>query len=125
MLITKASWEYTSSMTWQWLDERAGQLFVSRIDPENLAELEGIAEGVTAAGHPATRDEIIAYNGIIELTGYWWPTELKKIKDGPGPAVRESCSSFIATGGMTRDGNVVLGHNTMMDYNDVFPNIIE
>ena len=123
--ITKASWEYGSSMTWPWLVERAGQLFVSRIDPENLAELEGIAAGVTAAGHPATRDEIIAYNGIIELTGYWWPTELKKIKDGPAPSVRESCSSFIATGGMTRDGNVVLGHNTMMDYNDVFPNIIE
>ena len=59
------------------------------------------------------------------MTGYWWPTELKKIKDGPTPPVRDSCSSFIATGNMTRDGNVVLGHNTMMDYNDVLPNIIE
>lgn len=123
--VSKACWEYASAMSWPWLVERAGQMFVPHIDAENLAELEGIAKGMTAAGHPATRDEVIAYNGIIELSSYWWPAELKKIKDGPSPAVRESCSSFIATGGMTRDGNVVLGHNTMMDYNDVFPNIVE
>jgi hypothetical protein len=123
--VSKACWEYTSAMSWPWLAEKAGQMFVPHIDPENLAELEGIARGMTAAGHPATRDDIVAYNGIIELEGYWWPTELKKIKDGPTPSVRESCSSFIATGSMTKDGNVVLGHNTMMDYNDVFPNIIE
>jgi hypothetical protein len=123
--VTKTCWEYGSAMTWPWLVEQAGQMFVPRIDAENLAELQGIADGMTAAGHPATRDDLVAYNGIIELSGYWWPTELKKIKDGPTPAVRESCSSFIATGKMTTDGNVVLGHNTMMDYNDVFPNIIE
>jgi hypothetical protein len=123
--VTKTCWEYSSAMTWPWLVEQAGQMFVPRIDAENLAELQGIADGMTAAGHPASRDDLVAYNGIIELSGYWWPTELKKIKDGPTPAVRESCSSFIATGKMTTDGNVVLGHNTMMDYNDVFPNIIE
>jgi hypothetical protein len=123
--VTRASWEHASAMEWQWLIERASAMFTPRIDAENLAELDGIADGMRAAGHPTTRDELIAYNGIIELSGYWWPTELKKIKDGPTPAVRESCSSFIATGKMTRDGNVVLGHNTMMDYNDVLPNVIE
>jgi len=100
-------------------------MFVPKIDPENLAELDGIADGMRAAGHPTTREELIAYNGIIELAGYWWPTELKKIKDGPTPAVRESCSSFIATGTMTKDGNIVLGHNTMMDYPGAFPNVVE
>jgi hypothetical protein len=123
--VTRACWEYATAMPWPWVIERAAQMFTPRIDAENLAELAGIADGMSAAGHPATRDELIAYNGIIELSSYWWPTELKKIKDGPGPAVRDSCSSFIATGSMTRDGNIVLGHNTMMDYNDVFPNIIE
>jgi hypothetical protein len=123
--VTRACWQYATAMPWPWVVERAASMFVPHMDDENLAELQGIADGLTAAGHPATRDELIAYNGIIELTSYWWPTELKKIKDGPGPAVRDSCSSFIATGSMTRDGNVVLGHNTMMDYNDVFPNVIE
>src|SRR5215471_7212196 len=86
--VTRASWEHTSAMSWSWLLEHSTAMFASRIDAENLAELDGIAEGMRAAGHPTTRDELIAYNGIIELSGYWWPTELKKIKEGPTPPVR-------------------------------------
>jgi hypothetical protein len=99
-------------------------MFVPKIDPENLAELDGIAEGARAAGVNVSRDEIIAFNGSIELADYWWPTEKKKIKDGPTAPVKESCSSFIATGSWTKDGNIVLGHNTMSGYEDAFPNVI-
>jgi len=53
------------------------------------------------------------------------PNELKKIKDAPPPAPRQSCSSFIATGKWTRDGNIVVGHNTMQSYADVLPSVIE
>ena len=122
--VTQAGWHHDSSMDWPWLVERGVAMFRPKIDPANLAELEGIAEGVRAAGFAITADDVIAYNGIIELAGYWWPTELKKIKDAPRPPVRESCSAFIATGKATRDGNVVLGHNTMMGYADAFPNVI-
>ena len=122
---TRGGWEHDSAMAWEWLIERTKGFFASRVDPENRAEIEGIAEGMKAAGHPTTREELIAYNGSIELSEYWWPGELKKIKDEPPPPVKESCSAFIATGSMTRDGNVVLGHNTMMDYWDPFPNVIE
>ena len=120
----KVGWEYQSAMTWPWLVEKAAKMFVPKIDGENLAEMEGIAAGLHTRGLNVTRDEIIAYNGIIELTGYWWPIEEKKIKDGPTAPVKESCSAFIATGSFTRDGNVVLGHNTMSGYADVLPNII-
>jgi hypothetical protein len=123
--LTREGWEHDSAMPWSWLVARTAALFANRIDAENLAELDGIAEGMRAAGKATTRDELIAYNGIIELSGYWWPQEMKKFKDGPPPMVRESCSAFIATGSMTRDGNVVLGHNTMMDYCSPFPNVIE
>lgn len=122
---SRACWEYASAMSWSWLAEKADAMFSPRMDAENLAELDGIVEGMRAAGQSATRADLIAYNGYIELAGYWWPTELKKIKDAPAPSVRESCSSFIATGSLTRDGNIVLGHNTMMEYNDVLPNVIE
>ena len=121
---TRDLWEHGSAMPWSWLVERTAGLFTNRIDAEDLAELGGIAEGMRAAGQAATLDELVAYNGIIELSEYWWPTELKKLKDGPAPAVKESCSAFIATGRMTRDGGVVLGHNTMMDYASPFPNVI-
>ena len=58
------------------------------MDAENLAELDGMAEGMNAAGHPTSRDELIAYNGYVELSSYWWPEELKKLKEGPPPPVR-------------------------------------
>jgi hypothetical protein len=123
--VTRVQWHHDSTMDWPWLVAHAAEMFVPKIDAENLAELDGIAEGARAAGVNVSRDEIIAYNGIIELSEYWWPTELKKIKEGSAPPVRQSCSSFIATGSWTRDGNFVLGHNTMQGYGDVFPNLIE
>lgn len=122
---TRVEWEHQSSMDWPWLVNHAVAMFGSKIDAENLSELEGMAEGVRAGGFAASRDDLLTYNGIIELTSYWWPAELKRIKDQPAPAGRESCSSFIATGSFTRDGNVVLGHNTMQDYQDVFCRVIE
>ena len=123
--VTRIQWQHQSAMEWPWLVARAAAMLVPWIDAENLAELDGIAAGARAAGVNVSRDEIIAYNGIIELSEYWWPTELKRIKEGPAPAVRQSCSSFIATGTWTKNGNFVLGHNTMQGYGDVFPNVIQ
>ncbi len=124
--MTRVSWEHESGMEWEWLVKRAAAMFVPKIDAENLAELEGIAEGAQAAGIKVSRDELIAYNGIAELQEYWWPIELRKIKDGPvSGAERQSCSSFIATGSWTKGGNVVLGHNTMQGYADALPLVVE
>ncbi|HVV73904.1 MAG TPA: hypothetical protein VHI52_20790, partial [Verrucomicrobiae bacterium] len=106
--ITRATWEHGTGMDWPWLVKQAGTMFVPKMDPENLAEIAGIAEGARAAGVDTSREELIAYNGIIELQDYWWPLELKKLRDEPvPPSAPESCSSFIATGSWTRDGNVV------------------
>jgi hypothetical protein len=121
---TRVGWEHQSAMPWPWLVERAATMFVPKIDAESLDELDGIAEGARAAGVSVSRDEVIAYNGIMELAGYWWPSEQKKLKDVPAAPVKESCSSFIATGSWTKDGNVVLGHNTMSGYADVSPRVI-
>jgi len=125
---TRVSWEHQTSMDWKWLVAQAAPMFLPKIDPEDLDEIDGMVDGLRAAGVASSREEMIAYNAYIELEGYWWPGELKKIKETPTEnlvAVREGCSSFIATGSMTRDGNVVLGHNTMQSYDDVFPRIIE
>jgi len=122
---TRVEWSHLSAMDWPWLVSRGAAMFVPNIDAENLAELDGIAEGVRAAGYAASRDDMIAYNGIIELSSYWWPQELKRMKDVTVPTGRQSCSSFIATGSMTRDGNIVMGHNTMQDYSDVFCRVVE
>jgi hypothetical protein len=122
--VTKAEWEYESGMDWTWLVEKAKTVLAPKIDAENVAEIDGIVEGLSVAGVASSRQEIVALNGIMELDGYWWPQEKDKLlKDLPGPS-REACSAFIATGSMTADRGVVLGHNTMSDYADVFCNVI-
>ncbi|MGO8679195.1 MAG: C45 family autoproteolytic acyltransferase/hydolase [Limisphaerales bacterium] len=124
--MTRASWEHESAMPWTWLVNHAAAMFVPKIDAENLAELDGIAQGARAAGFDVSRDDVIAYNGIIELQSYWWPIQVKKLKDAPpGGTARQSCSSFVATGSWTKDGNVVLGHNTMQGYADALPLVVE
>jgi hypothetical protein len=124
--MTRVSWEHETTMEWSWLTKRAAAMFTPKIDPEILAELDGLAEGARAAGIAVSRDDLLAYNGILELQGYWWPLELKRLKDAPlGPGARQSCSSFIATGSSTKGGGVVLGHNTMQGYADAWPSVIE
>jgi hypothetical protein len=46
-----------------------------------LEEIDGIVEGMKAAGVLTNRDEIVTYNGTSELIEYWWPT----VKDTISP----------------------------------------
>ncbi len=122
---TRVVWERASAMEWSWLVERADAMLTPKIDAENLAELDGMAEGLAAAGVVTSRAELVAYNAQIELLDYWWPGELKKRKERPATvAVRESCSAFVATGSWTRGGGVVLGHNTHAYYDIALPNVV-
>jgi Phospholipase B len=117
-------WAYESGMDWKWLVEKSAALFAGKIDPECLAEIDGIADGLQAAGVPSSRDELVAYNAYFELAWYWWPREKKSLGAAAVPPVKQSCSSFIATGKMTADGNVVLGHNSMVDFPEADFNLI-
>jgi hypothetical protein len=115
-----ASWTYKTAMDWSWYVKNAGVVLTPRVDPENLEEIEGIREGLSAAGVTVSIDELVGLNGYPELVGYWWPTVRDSVHSHSGEKLRESCSSFIATGSMTKDGKIVLGHNTMdMYYNPV------
>jgi hypothetical protein len=124
--VLRAEWLHESSMDWNWLVANTRGFIEPKIDSEDAAELRGIAEGMQAAGRPATYDDIVTYNASIELTDYWWPLAKRKLT-GTADRVatpRESCSSFIATGRMTRGGGIVLGHNTMADYTDAVANVV-
>jgi hypothetical protein len=123
---TRAHWRHDSSMEWSWLTARTKGFIEPAIDAENRAELQGLAEGMSEAGVPMTYSEMVTYNAQIELEDYWWPLAAKKLTEDNDVVrkPRQSCSSFIATGRMTRDGGVVLGHNTMADYVDATANVI-
>jgi hypothetical protein len=124
--VVRAHWKHDSSMEWSWLITQTKGFMEPGIDPENRAELLGIVEGMNAAGVPTTYDEIVTYNAEFELEWYWWPVARRKMTDDMDfvKKPKQSCSSFIATGRMTKDGGVVLGHNTMEDYIETFANVI-
>jgi hypothetical protein len=117
-------WEYDTAVEWPWLVERSVELFEAKIDSEDLAEIDGIAEGMNAAGVPMTRAELIAWNGSSESIGYWWPTVKDSIAPNAVERRKESCSAFIATGGMTADGRIVLAHNTWSTYYYAVSNVV-
>ena len=121
---TKIVREYHSGMDWSWLVEKS-KTALAKFDAENLAEIDGIVEGLHAAGVASSRQEMIAYNATCELVGYWWPKEKEKLQGEEAKTPpREKCSAFVATGSMTKDGGVVLGHNTMDSYYDPDCNVI-
>jgi len=117
-------WQYQTALEWQWLVQKSGNLLTPKVDFENITEIDGIVEGMKAAGFITSRDEIVAYNGYMELIWYWWPSVKDTISPNSPDPKKQSCSSFIATGSMTADGGIVLGHNTMNDYYYPLCNII-
>ncbi len=124
--IRRAVWLHGTSMEWTDLLKETARFVTPFVDDENREELSGMVEGLQAAGVIITLDDLVAYNASAELQGYWWPEALKKIT-GSATVVtppQQHCSSFIATGSMTRDGGVVLGHNTMTDYVEANCNVI-
>ncbi|MFA6128166.1 MAG: C45 family peptidase [Bacteroidales bacterium] len=122
--ILEEVWHYESAMDWPWLVRKSVEILEPKIDPEIMTEIGGIVEGMKAAGVNASRDELVTYNGNIEIIGYWWPLVKDKYSPNAPTPPKESCSSFIATGTMTADGKIVLGHNTMTGFYYAYCNVV-
>jgi len=124
MRVRRETWKYKSGMEWEWLVTKSRAMYTPKVDPENLAELEGMVHGLRAAGVNSSLDELVTFNAWFDLDWYWWPEEKKKLNaPSPNPP-RQGCSSFIATGSMTSDGGIVLAHNTWNDYPEADFNVI-
>lgn len=83
---------------------------------ELYEEMEGISEGLNAAGCKTTIDEIIAWNFYCSIP-YWYSivSESRVAKEG---GAKDRCSAFIAVGDWTEDGKIVCAHNSFTDYID-------
>jgi hypothetical protein len=93
----------------------SAKLFKNKVSKEYVEEMKGMVAGMQKAGKKVTFDEMLFMNGFIDVVWYWWPKEKTKEREseqmlGPG------CSAFIASGGATADGGLVMAHNSWSSY---------
>jgi hypothetical protein len=104
---------WKTGMRWEFFVAAAERMFVPHIDKEFLDEISGVAAGAQAAGANVSWQDILAWNGRMEMMDYWWPKEKKARRAGgryrgdtsaePGArSGNDHCSAFIATGAVTR-----------------------
>ena len=101
---------------WDFYREAAERMLWPRIDAEYRREIDGIAAGLAAKGITADRWDLVALNANQELPYYYVPWVDKKEGKPPTTHAPGNCSAFIATGSATKDGRIVIGHNTWTNY---------
>ncbi len=104
---------WNTGKKWEFFRRWAVKLFAKKIPPEYMKEMKGIADGARARGLKVTWKDILLWNGYFELVYYWWPLQ-KEGKFFNMPKTR--CSAFIATGEFTKDGKIVMAHNSWCNF---------
>lgn len=110
----------TYGMTYEWFVEQAAKLHKDKIPQDLLDEMQGMVDGLEAAGYEETLDGIIGWNAFYEISGYWWPKNapviIGKIPNEMLIPKASHCSAIAATGSATTDGRVVLAHESFDDF---------
>lgn len=92
--------------------------------PELYEEMVGIANGCNANGCKTTIDEILAWNFYLSIS-YWYPIKSGVRAGKEGGNAMDRCSAFMAVGDYTKDGKIVMAHNSFSDFIDgQYSNII-
>ena len=113
----RAYLKHNTEKDWNFFRTAADRLFKAKLDPEYRQEIQGIADGLKAAGYPYDFDDMLAQNSWIELAWYYVPDlEAKKAKKPVESKAPYNCSAFVATGSQTKDHKVVMAHNCWIDY---------
>ena len=90
--------------------------------PELYEEMEAIAEGCNAAGVNTSVDEIIAWNNFYTLLDSWFPNQQTSGSGAPKASreggAKDHCSAFVAVGDYTKDGKIVMAHNSFTNFID-------
>ena len=103
---------------WEFFRTTARQMLWPHIDLEYQQELQGIADGAKAHGVDIDVYDIVALNAFEEVPDYYvpWLNKQQKSQKSPKLAAPGNCSAFIATGGMTKDHQIVIAHNNWTSY---------
>jgi hypothetical protein len=106
--------EKSSGKPWRFYRDESFRLFWNKMPAEYQEEIDGIVSGASeklGAGK-IDRKDILAINAEMELPDYYVPW-LNSIKD---PKPEGHCSAIAATGSWTKDGKIVIAHNSWTSY---------
>jgi hypothetical protein len=104
---------------WQFFREAARTMMWPHIEQEYRDEMQGIVDGATARGVKLDIWDVVALNAAEE-----WQYYVKQynkdhgIKSPASLVAPDHCSAFVATGGYTKDGRIVIAHNNWTSYLD-------
>lgn len=109
---------HQSQRDWEFFRTTAREKLWPHIDVEYQQELQGISDGVKAHGVDLDVWDIVALNAFEEVPDYYLPWLNKQNKSAKNPklAAPGNCSAFVATGGMTKDHQIVIAHNNWTSY---------
>ncbi len=110
---------HQSQRDWEFFRMTARQMLWPHIDAEYQQELQGIADGAKAHGVDVDVYDIVALNAFEEVPDYyvpWLNKHSSSKKKSPKLVAPGNCSAFIATGGMTKDHQIVIAHNNWTSY---------
>lgn len=118
--IFKISIPHNSHKSWEFYRNAAQTMLLPHIEAQYRQELQGIADGLNARGVHADLDDVIVLNAFEEMPDYYvpWYNKQHHIAKLDDPRAPGNCSAFIATGSYTKDGKIVMGHNTWTSYFD-------
>lgn len=72
--------------------------------PEYMEEFRGMVDACKEKNIEISVDYLIAWNSLLSMYSYYENKDVLK------------CSAFIATGNATKNGKIIMGHNTHSDY---------
>ncbi len=87
------------------------------IPAEYREELQGIADGMKAAGTALDLWDVVALNASMEWSYYVQKYDKEHGLTTPKAVTApDHCSAFVATGSYTKDGKFVIAHNNWTSY---------
>jgi Phospholipase B len=107
--------QHDERRTWEFFRNVAREVFWPHIEQEYRDELTGIAEGLKARDVKLDIWDVVALNAWLELP-YYDRSLNPQGSGGAAVATADHCSAFVATGSYTKDGRVVIGHNSWSSY---------
>lgn len=103
---------------WEFFRKTAHEMLWPKIDAEYQDELRGVADGLKAHGVSMDVDDVVALNAFEEVPDYYipWLDKKQRASNAPRLVSPGNCSAFVATGGYTKDGKIVIAHNNWTSY---------